>query len=93
MSVEKLKSQSDKSRKVIFVIVLLCLTIGAASYFILKKGKSDTSGNPGLSTHAVTRGDLVISVTESGGIEAINSNDIRSKVEGRTSIISIVDEG
>ncbi len=36
---------------------------------------------------------MLISVTESGDIKAINTEDIKSEVEGKTTIMSIVDEG
>jgi len=48
---------------------------------------------PTVGTYVVGRGDLTISVTEDGDIVAVNSKDIKSEVEGRTTIISIVDEG
>lgn len=39
------------------------------------------------------RGPLKISVTEGGNIEALNSQEIRSEIEGSTKILSIVPEG
>ncbi|GAB4348466.1 MAG: hypothetical protein Kow0099_31020 [Candidatus Abyssubacteria bacterium] len=44
-------------------------------------------------THVVSRGDLVVDVLESGSVEASQSVDIRSEVEGKATIISIVPEG
>jgi RND family efflux transporter MFP subunit len=46
-----------------------------------------------LGIFTVRRGDLPITVTEGGDIKALNSTDIKSEVEGRTTLISIVDEG
>jgi HlyD family secretion protein len=46
-----------------------------------------------LGIFTVSRGDLPITVTEGGDIKALNSTDIKSEVEGRTTLISIVDEG
>jgi HlyD family secretion protein len=46
-----------------------------------------------FATAEVQRGDLVIDVLESGNLEASESLEIKSKVEGRTTIISIVPEG
>jgi HlyD family secretion protein len=75
------------------VVLLVLITVAAGSAFIWRKSSSseDHGGNPGISV--VTRGDLIVSVTESGGIKAIDTHDIKSEVEGRTTIISIVDEG
>ena len=47
----------------------------------------------GLIFYTAARGDLIIEVVESGSVEASESEIIRSKVEGRTTIISIVPEG
>ncbi len=41
----------------------------------------------------VHRDDMIISVTENGNVKALNSLDIKSEVEGRTTIIKIIDEG
>ena len=49
--------------------------------------------NPGIDVFTVQRGDLVISVTEGGDIKAVKAEVIRSKVEGRPSIVNIVPEG
>ncbi|MHC4242703.1 MAG: efflux RND transporter periplasmic adaptor subunit, partial [Planctomycetota bacterium] len=47
----------------------------------------------GTGLFSVERGDLIISVTESGNIKAVDSVDIKSKVEGRATIVNIVPEG
>ena len=44
-------------------------------------------------TFLVKAGNLIIDVLESGSVEASNSQIIKSEVEGRTTIISIVPEG
>jgi HlyD family secretion protein len=51
-------------------------------------GSGDASG-----FFTVKRGDLTISVTESGDIQAVKSTDVKCEVEGRTTIVSIVPEG
>ena len=56
------------------------------------------SGKPELSEknpeiYQVSRGSLPITLTESGDVKALNSVDIKSEVEGRTTIVYIVDEG
>jgi len=50
----------------------------------------DTAGG---TTYTVRRADLTISVTETGNIKAGSAVDIKSQVERRTTIISLVDEG
>jgi HlyD family secretion protein len=76
--------------------ILICAAlVGGIGVFLFLAATSGGSGNSNKNseTFTVTRGDLPISVTESGGIKALNSMDIKSEVEGRTTIISIVDEG
>jgi len=64
------------------VLVFLVFSLGkagpAASHFI---------------TSPVIQGDLVIDVLEAGAVESRDSLTIKSEVEGRTTIISIVPEG
>jgi len=76
------------------VMIFAALVIGAGVLVLVLAvagGSDGSDGNGGAFT--VTRGDLTISVTESGDIKALNSIDIKSKVERTTTIISIVDEG
>ncbi|MHC4423279.1 MAG: hypothetical protein ACYSWR_01240 [Planctomycetota bacterium] len=77
-----------------WVLLLLVLVVGAGAFISLRRSSADSHGsnqNPG--TFTVKRGDLTISVTESGDVKPLNSIDIMSEVEGETTLISIVDEG
>lgn len=75
---------------VIVTVVIVLLAIGLVSRF----SPSDQNSASGRQlTHTVMRQDLRISVTESGNINALESHDIKSEVEGRTTIINIIDEG
>ncbi len=76
-------------------ILIFAVVIGAVGAFVFLRWMFADSGgsNKDAETFTVRRDDLPISVTESGDIKALNSKDIKSEVEGRTTIISIVDEG
>ena len=77
-----------------WVLLLLILVVGAGAFVSLRRSSADSHGsnrNPG--TFTVKRGDLTISVLESGDVKPLNSIDIMSEVEGETTLISIVDEG
>lgn len=80
-------------RLAIVVIVILCVaSVSVFGYW--RYGRSATAGagdDTGL--FAVKRGDLIISVTESGDIKAVDSNDVTCEVEGRPTIVQIVPEG
>ena len=76
----------------ILIAVIVVVVVGAFGFLRQKKGSSGTS-NTGTGLFSVERGDLIISVTESGNIKAVDSVDIKSKVEGRATIVNIVPEG
>jgi len=76
-------------RAIVVAAAVLILLVGLALV-----GRSGLSGSASsASTYTAGRGDLVISVSTSGNIKARSSVDIKSEVEGRTTIISIVPEG
>lgn len=76
-------------------LLIIAVIIGAAVLVKAKLFKKSNSGNSanGLQMYTVKRQDLPIRVVESGDVKAIDSVDIKSEVEGRTTIINIVDEG
>jgi len=86
------KSTPMKRLRWILIFGALVVLIGGlTSLWWISRGTD--SSNEQYGTFTVRRGDLHITVTESGDIKAIDSIDIKSEVEGRTTIISIVDEG
>ena len=73
------------------------ILIGVAVAVVAGIAWSRLSGNRGAfdeaSLFAAKRGNLRVSVEETGKIQAIKSVTVRSQVEGQTTIISIVPEG
>jgi len=89
----KKKGSKPKLAKVAgLMLILVVVAIGMFVFFGWTSRETGGS-TKGLGTFTIRRGDLLITVTESGDIKALNSTDIQSEVEGRTTIISIVDEG
>jgi HlyD family secretion protein len=80
--------------KKLFIIIGLVLAFIVILSFFISGGNSGSKGDA-LNTRLFTavKSDLKISVTENGDIMALNSKDIKCKVEGRSTIIKIVDEG
>src|SRR3989339_1087454 len=70
--------------------VIILAVCGVMPLLIGSKGTVKTDD---IAAYVVKRGELVISVTESGSIMALNSIDIKSDVDWMTKIIQIVDEG
>jgi len=77
---------------IILISVAVVIVVGVFGFLRQKTGGSDGS-KTGTGLFTVERGDLTISVTESGDIKAVDSVDIKSKVEGRATIVNIVPEG
>lgn len=76
----------------LLIFVLLLAVVASLFWFWLKPSQL-ASPNLSAAAYKVSRGDLVVRVTESGNIKALNAADIKSEVEGQTTIISIVEEG
>jgi HlyD family secretion protein len=75
---------------------LVAVSLGVGAVLVLLafgplNGFRDSDGD--LLTYTVNRGDFVIDIVESGSVEASKSEVIRSQVEGRATIISLVPEG
>ncbi len=76
------------------ILVAVFAVAGAVAFTLMRRTSGRLSAsNPKMTTFTVRRDKLPITVTENGDIKAINTKDIKSKVEGKTTIISIVDEG
>jgi HlyD family secretion protein len=86
------KSAPAKRFRWILIFSAVVVAVGG-SVFLWWMSRGSDGSDKQSGTYTVSRGDLPITVTESGDIKALNSKDIQSKVEGRTTIISIVDEG
>jgi HlyD family secretion protein len=86
------KSAIVKRLRPVLIFVAVVVAIGMFVFlWWISRGTDGSVKELGIFT--VRRGDLPITVTESGDIKALNSTDIKSEVEGQTKIISIVDEG
>lgn len=76
-----------------WVILVVAVVTGLVLLGGLVKKKGAGNADNGQNIYTVERGDLAITVTESGSIKARKAIDIKSEVEGRVTIISIVPEG
>jgi HlyD family secretion protein len=85
---------NDKRKRPVPIPLVLVLGAAAALAVFLAvrpaAEQDETAGDPAFS---VPRGPLTISVTESGTIKAREQIIIKSEVEGRTTILSLVPEG
>ena len=82
------------SRRMLLVFICIAALVSVGVLALLRKTSGGGGGsNPSTGLFAVKRGDLAITVTESGSIKAVKTKDIKSEVEGRVSIVNIVPEG
>jgi HlyD family secretion protein len=92
MRINKSKLQFLRTKLAILTAIALLLLIGIA--VVAFNGSGSKEGPPSdVPSFVVKRGPLRISVTESGTIQAREQIIIKSEVEGRTTILSLVEEG
>lgn len=88
------KQNKIKAKKLLRWIIIPVIIASIGGYFLFKKTLTTIITSDGsYITYLAKKSDLTISVTENGDIKALNSTDLKSEVEGRTTIISIVNEG
>lgn len=80
-------------RFVVVCIVILCAASVSVFGFWRYGSLATADAGDDAELFAVKRGDLAISVTESGDIKAVDSTDVKCEVEGRPTIVEIVPEG
>lgn len=86
------KQQPRKSRGVLWTIVIaagVLITGGIAAAWIGIGGEAEDYGP----VSEVDRGDLTISVTESGSLRSRDQVVVSNRIEGRTTLIWIIEEG
>ena len=44
-------------------------------------------------THTITRGDLIVTVTEQGTLESSDNTEIKCKVRGESTVIWVIEGG
>ena len=70
-------------------VAVLLVVAGTAGAFLLNNGRDGGNSGPQLAFE-VQRGPLVVSISESGTIQAANQEILRSELEGRATILTLV---
>jgi len=65
--------------------------VASAAALIPRAGPSQTTGP--TRTHTITRGELVVTVTEQGTLESSNNTEITCKVRGQSTVIWVIKAG
>ena len=74
------------------LLVLGLVAVVALAAVLIPRASSSRETEPKL-THSITRGDLVVSVTEQGTLESSNNTEIKCKVRGYNTVIWVVEGG
>ena len=104
MSIDRLsKTQNSQARnhsqnapsprpwkRILFVIGVLVVLVLAVS--LIPGAVSPRESGPTL-THTITRGDLVVTVTEQGTLESSNNTEIKCKVRGWSLVTWVIEGG
>jgi len=78
-------------KKSILIIVIAILVVIIGSWSIFGRNSRTSSNKTTITTYTVQRGDLLVTVSGSGMLEAERSLDIVSKVSG--AVIYVIEEG
>ncbi|NLF72325.1 MAG: HlyD family efflux transporter periplasmic adaptor subunit [Candidatus Anammoximicrobium sp.] len=80
-------------RRLVAVILGLVLVGGAVYASSLAFKSADDGPAPSMLTHAVQRGEMLVTVTEDGNVESAKNVEIKCQVAGGSSILWIVKDG
>jgi len=73
------------------IAIAIVAVVASAAALIPGAGSPDSLGP--VSTHTITRGDLLVTVTEQGTLESSNNTEIKCQVRGDNTIIWVVESG
>ncbi|MEX1026310.1 MAG: efflux RND transporter periplasmic adaptor subunit [Planctomycetota bacterium] len=76
----------------IALVVVLAIGLGTYGFFGEELGMRESAVQP-VRGQLARRGDLKITVVEGGNLSAANSTDLASEIEGRTTILYLIEEG
>jgi len=73
------------------LVIGVVAVLASAAVLIPRSGSSQGIG-PEL-THTITRGDLIVTVTEQGTLESAENTEIKCRVRGQNTIIWVIESG
>jgi len=80
-------------KKIIFAILLLVIIGGGVGYAVYTQKFKAKKKDQDLALFTVEQGPLTISVVEAATIKARNVEIIKSEVQGKTTVLWVIDEG
>ena len=94
MSPNRLRPESRPRRSFPMQLVLMMLVVALFAFTAwIVKQLITPAPTPWRLTHRVTRGDLLVTVTEQGILESAENTEIKCKVRGRNAVLWVIDSG
>jgi HlyD family secretion protein len=84
-------SSSGRRWKRSLLVIAVVAVVALATALISDAGSSGETG-PEF-THTITRGELIVTVTEQGTLESADNTEIKCKVRGENTIIWVIESG
>ena len=72
-------------------VLAMLVVVGAVTALVLPNLNPSSLGN--VQTYKIKRGELTVSVTEQGKLESANNTEIKCRVRGDNTIISVIESG
>ena len=76
-----------------FFVLLLLGAVGSGAGYAVPRFSTGQNEELGALTHTVSRGQLLITVTEDGNVESASNDDVKCQVAGGATILWIVEDG
>ena len=95
---EQITSQTNSpgrrsGRRRLWLVLIPLLLLAGAGGWVWWGGSSDRTDAPRVPTYEVSRGNLTVTVSAGGTIQAMETYDVDSKVEGQSQILYVIPEG
>ena len=75
------------------IVLVLLLAVESVAALALLPDSDAASTTPSNAIHEVSRGELLVTVTEQGTLESSNNTEIKCRVRGDSVITSVIESG
>ena len=86
-------TSSSRRRIATLLLIIMAAVLALAAKLIPRTAPSQSHQTDPQPTYTVTRGDLIVTVTEQGTLESAENTEIKCRVRGRNTIIWVIESG
>ncbi|UCD51214.1 MAG: hypothetical protein JSW27_01010 [Phycisphaerales bacterium] len=87
------RTSPSRRRIVTLLVIISAVALVLAARLIPRTAPSQSHQRSPEPTYTVTRGDLIVTVTEQGTLESAENTEIKCRVRGRNTIIWVIESG